>query len=272
MFSGVFQPQNDLPYLHPINVTGSDFKVDSTFKQYYNHYHCAAVPLYSSKSNEMHTLFFGGIAQYFDSSGFLVKDDNVPFVKTIARLTRNSNGKMAEYKLPIEMPSLLGAGSEFIPIPSLPTYTNGVIKLDEFSNDTLTIGYIFGGISSSAANIFWINNGTQSSASSQLFKVRLIKNQSSSVHQMNPYSVSSLNFEVYPNPGNGSLHIKYHLMHKSDVVIKVNLLNGKMVNQIRFSGKNKGNHNLELELKRKGFFLISIETDYETLVQKILIQ
>ena len=46
--------------------------------------------------------FFGGIAQYYDSLGILVQDNNVPFVKTIARVTRDASGTMAEYKLPIE--------------------------------------------------------------------------------------------------------------------------------------------------------------------------
>jgi hypothetical protein len=54
----------------------------------------------------MHTVFFGGIAQYYDSLGILVQDNNVPFVKTIARVTRDASGTMAEYKLPIVMPTL----------------------------------------------------------------------------------------------------------------------------------------------------------------------
>lgn len=84
----------------------------------------------------------------------------MPFVKTIARVTRNADGKMAEYKLPIEMPSLLGAGSELMINQTLTTYPNGVIKLDELSSDTNFIGYIFGGISSTAPNIFFTNTGT----------------------------------------------------------------------------------------------------------------
>ncbi|MBK9718257.1 MAG: hypothetical protein IPO85_12235 [Saprospiraceae bacterium] len=41
----------------------------------------------------------------------MVQDNNVPFVRTIARVTRDASGTMAEYKLPIAMPTLLGAGS-----------------------------------------------------------------------------------------------------------------------------------------------------------------
>lgn len=69
-------------------------------------------------------------------------------------MTRDASGTMAEYKLPIAMPTLLGAGSEFIPINTLPHYSNEVFKLDNFTADTTLVGYIYGGISSTAANIF----------------------------------------------------------------------------------------------------------------------
>jgi len=175
-FSGVFQVSADLPFLNCVNIDSTGYMVNDSFLQYYNHYHCAHIPMYSETSNEMHNLFFGGIAQYSDSAGILVQNINVPFVKTIARVTRDVNGTMTEVKLPIEMPAFLGAGSEFIPDSNLPLYENGVIKLDEIQRDSLLIGYIFGGISSTQGEIFWSNNGTQSTASSQIFKVYLNKN------------------------------------------------------------------------------------------------
>lgn len=95
-FSGVFQPTVDLPFLNCVNIDSNTYIVNNTFQQYYNHYHCAVLPLYSASNNEMHNVFFGGIAQYYDSLGVLVQDNNVPFVKTIARVTRNSSGTMAE--------------------------------------------------------------------------------------------------------------------------------------------------------------------------------
>jgi hypothetical protein len=149
--------------------------VQPGFEQFYNHYHCANIPLYSARANEMHTLFFGGIAQYYDSTGIMKKDDNVPFVRTIARVTRNADGMMKEYKMTAEMPSLLGAGAEFIPLENLPNFANGVIKLDELANGSTFIGYIFGGISSTAPNLFWTNNGSQSSANATVFKVIITK-------------------------------------------------------------------------------------------------
>ncbi|HMQ69990.1 MAG TPA: T9SS C-terminal target domain-containing protein [Ignavibacteria bacterium] len=174
-FSGVFQVGVDLPFLNCVNIDSAGYEVNNSFSQYYNNYHCAHIPLYSAENNEMHTVFFGGIAQYYDSLGIMVRDKNVPFVKTIARVTRDGSGTMTEYKLPVEMPSLLGAGSEFIPAENLPRNNNGVFKLDDFSAERTLAGYIYGGISSSEANIFFSNDGTQSSASSQIFKVYIIK-------------------------------------------------------------------------------------------------
>lgn len=174
-FSGVFRSNADLPYLTCVNINSKEHAVQPGFEQFYNHYHCANIPLYSAGANEMHTLFFGGIAQYFDSAGVMKKDDNVPFVRTIARVTRNAGGMMKEYKMTAEMPSLLGAGAEFIPLENLPHFANGVIKLDELPNGPTLIGYIFGGISSTAPNVFWTNNGSQSSANATVFKVIITK-------------------------------------------------------------------------------------------------
>lgn len=175
-FSGVFQVGANLPFLNSINIDSTGYEVNNAFSQYYNHYHCAHIPFYSASKNKMHTVFFGGIAQYYDSAGTLVQDNNVPFVKTIARVTRNAGSSMKEYKLPIEMPALLGAASEFIPVKTLPHYGNGVLKLDSFNAGKTLVGYIYGGISSTEDNIFFTNSGTQSSASSRIFKVFVIKN------------------------------------------------------------------------------------------------
>ena len=94
-FSGVFQPDLDLPFLNCVDIDATGYVVNNDFQQYYNHYHCAVVPLYSATNNEMHNVFFGGIAQYYQSAGVLVQDNNVPFVNTIARVTRTEDGTMS---------------------------------------------------------------------------------------------------------------------------------------------------------------------------------
>ena len=171
MFSGAFQPTANIPYLTAVTIDSKNYTKEKNFKQFYNHYHCAVLPMYAATKNEMHNVFFGGIAQYYDSAGVTIKDDDIPFVKTIARVTRNANGSLAEYKLPNEMPVLLGAGAEFILNKNIPHYKNEVIKLDELTADSTLVGYIYGGINSSAKNIFFKNSGGESVASSTIFKV-----------------------------------------------------------------------------------------------------
>jgi hypothetical protein len=272
-FSGVFQPVIDLPWLNSVNIDSTNYQVNTGFTQYYNHYHCAHIPLYSSTSNEMHNLFFGGIAQYYDNGGTLVQDNDVPFVKTIARVSRNSAGVMSEYKLPVEMPTLLGAGSEFIPNESLPQFANGVFKLDDLTADSTLMGYIYGGISSTALNIFFTNTGTQSSASSQIFKVYLIKN-SLGIDDLNNHSTGSLKLTVFPNPNDGVFTVRYNLTKASDVRITLLSVDGKIVDKEIIKNQEPGEHLFEEKSRRLryiGTYVLKVETDYETAIQQIVI-
>ena len=273
-FSGVFQVDANLPFLNCVNIDSSGYSVNNDFSQYLNHYHCAHVPIYSAANNEMHTLFFGGIAQYYENEGELIQDDNVPFVNTIARVTRDAEGVMAEYKLPVEMPSLLGAGSEFITDEDIPLYSNGVLKIDEFIADTTLIGYIYGGISSTAANIFFTNTGTQSSASSQIFKVYIIKNILVGVHNLNEQSSGTLHMQIFPNPNNGDFTVKFNLKENSEVQIKIQDGAGKLIENEVLKGLKVGENSYSNKIenvRNDGLYYITIKTSYEKATQKIII-
>lgn len=274
-FSGVFQVGVDLPYLNCVNIDSTGHTVNNAFSQYYNHYHCAHIPIYSASNNEMHTVFFGGIAQYYDSLGILVQDNNVPFVKTIARVTRDASGTMAEYKLPIAMPSLLGAGSEFIPFENLPKYNNEVLKLDDFTSDTTLVGYIYGGISSTAANIFFTNTGTQSGASSQIFKVFVIKNSTVGIHELNTQSIGTLQMQVYPNPNNGNFIVKFNLRDNGEVKLTISDASGKLIENTVLKNLQAGENTYSKRIKNLingGIYYITIETTYEKATQKIIVE
>lgn len=274
-FSGVFQQNADLPFLNCVNIDSQSYVVNNAFQQFYNHYHCAVLPLYSAKSNEMHTLFFGGIAQYYENNGILIQDNNVPFVKTIARVTRDANGTMSEYKLPIEMPSLLGAGSEFIVNLSLDLYNNHVVKLDALTTDTTHVGYIFGGISSTAANIFFSNTGAESIASNQIFKVYIVKNNSVGVHNLNTQSVGSLQMNVFPNPNDGEFTIKFNLKETVETKISIYRIDGKKIEEKIFTDFKKGEniyHKKFRDLEYGRHYIVTIETPYEKSTQKIIVE
>ena len=177
MFSGVFQYDANIPWLNSIDVTASGYKVNNDFNQYLSQYHSAKVPIYDSETKEMSTVFFGGLSQYqYNESGELVKDDEVPFVKTISMVVRDKDGLMVEKNLGIKMPAFLGSGAEFIPLSSEAIYLeNEIVNLNTLKQEKTLIGYIYGGIESSEGNIFFRNNGTQSIASNQAFKVYLTK-------------------------------------------------------------------------------------------------
>jgi hypothetical protein len=274
-FSGVFQYDIDLPYLSAVNIDSTNYVLNTSFTQYYNHYHCAYVPIYDATNNQMHTVFFGGIAQYYDSMGVLVQNNNVPFVKTIARVTRDASGLMTEYKLPIQMPEYLGAGAEYIPIESLARYKNGVLKLDSILNDTTLIGYIYGGINSSAPNIFFINTGTQSSSSSQIFKVYLIKNTEVGIDQLNTQSTNSLKLQVYPNPNRGVLYLQFNMDKLETTKLSMYDMYGRLIDTEILEGLKIGNNYFEKPIRNleNGLeFILILETSSSKSIQKIIIE
>jgi hypothetical protein len=274
VFSGVFQPDVNLPFLNAVVIDGAGYTIQPDFLQYYNHYHCAVLPLYDEENNEMHNVFFGGIAQYYDDNGVLVQDNNIPFVRTIARVTRTADGAMAEYKLPIEMPGLLGAGSEFIPISAVPHFSNGVIQLDQLIGDSIHVGYIYGGISSTAANIFFSNTGTQSSASSQIFKVYVVLNSNSGTHHLNSFSNDEMQLRVFPNPNDGLFSVRFQLSAPMDVRFRVYDSSGREIDNFLLRNTVVGENRFERSIKELsygGTYLLKVETDYNMLTQRIIV-
>jgi len=275
-FSGVFQVNADLPFLNCVNIDSNGYTVNNDFWQYYNHYHCATVPLYSEAANEMHSVFFGGIAQYYDSLGVLVQDNNVPFVKTVARVTRTANDSMKEYKMPLELPYYLGASAEFIPLQNQAMFENGVLKLDSLTADTTLIGYIFGGIKSSAKNIFWINTGVESEAYDDIIKVYVLKNAPFSIDELNPQSKSGSKMQIYPIPNNGILEIDYELSQATDVTFTISDSSGKILHSEKRLEKEvqAGSNHCSIDIQNRDFGLIlfiTLKTRTDSVTQKLIL-
>lgn len=273
VFSGVFQQTADVPFLDYVDVDSSGYTQYPAFQQRYNHYHCAVMPLYSANENAMHTVFFGGMAQFYDSAGTLVQDDNVPFVKTIARLTRSANGTMTEHKLPVEMPGFLGAGAEFIPNENVPAYPNGVLKLDDFTQDTTLAGYIVGGIVSTAPNIFFINDGTQSWTNNILYKVWVVKPKSVSLNA-NKHKVPALSMEIFPNPVQGQLTIRISLPAHGPVTLSLLDSQGRLIRQTRHI-MNAGLQQVSWDVQGisgEGPYTIRLESPSGELTKKLILR
>ena len=196
--SGVFQLDTDLPFLYPVDINENRYSPVTNFNQYLSNYHSAKSCLYDSVNNRMHTIFFGGMSQYFYDDGILMQDNNVPFVKTISLLTRSADSSLAEFQLPLEMPHFSGASAEFIPNYSLPHYPSEIIKLSRISDNAFIIGHVYGGIYSPSMNPFTINQTNTTSADTIIYAVKLTNNSPVGIQKIdgkNPYSM-----KIFPNP------------------------------------------------------------------------
>jgi len=275
LFSGVFQKNVDLPFLDAVTVDANDYEVHSEFQQLFNHYHCPALPLFAESTQEMHTVFFGGIAQYYMDGEDIVQDDNVPFVTTIARVSRNASNQMQEVVMPINMPGLLGAGAEFIPNLTLPHFDNKVFKLDSIGQEPTHIGYIFGGINSSQPNIFFINDGTQSIASPVIYKVSIVNNSVSTSIKSELKSGQALQLQIFPNPINDSIAFSFQLENRQTVQYTISDLQGQLVRTMELGTLNGGKHHFTSNLKSEigtGTFIFTLQTNDGMVSRKIIIQ
>ncbi|MEZ6102298.1 MAG: hypothetical protein R3E01_25450 [Pirellulaceae bacterium] len=182
--SGVFTP-SDGAWTVPVEIdatglpTMADPSDPSTFKQPMNNYHSAKVGLYSASSGAMHEILFGGISlQYVDeTTGEIGIDDNFPFVNDITSVVIRDNGSYSQHHLGY-FPELtdpdgnrlrFGANAEFFRAEGIEAYANGVINMDELTDETV-IGYVYGGIAANAPHVRGVP-GAVSGASNRIFEV-----------------------------------------------------------------------------------------------------
>jgi hypothetical protein len=227
-FGGVFQKFANLPYLNPVDISSSSTQLNSTFNQNLNQYETAAIPVYDSLNNFMHTIFFGGMSLYtYDTATMtLVQDTMVPFVKTISKVSRNGAGNLLEYNLPIEMPSLIGSNARFIPDHSISFYYNNILNLNSLSGNT-KVGWIVSGIQSDFANVSNLDPGSMSRANTVVYDVYVDKSPANIQHQQIKSSVNNL--FVYPNPSHGIFTIEFSVNKKSTVDADVFNTSGKKI-------------------------------------------
>ncbi|MCB9298245.1 MAG: T9SS type A sorting domain-containing protein [Lewinellaceae bacterium] len=272
-FSGVFQYSQDLPFLNSVDIRPSGYSVNNDFQQYLNHYHCGTAALYDAAGNKMHSIFFGGISQYFlDENGVLTQDDDVPFVSTIGRVTRSADGAMAEQKIG-ELPSLLGASSEFILHPDIPQYAAGIIALNELPADTILIGYLVGGIASTQPNIFFINDGTQSWAQTTLFEVYYVPESISSYPAVR--SAGNLSaLAAYPNPASGTVNLSFTLEEQSLLTVTVQDTNGRIALERRYPALAAGPQEITLDLPGlvAGVYIINLSDGRQQQSARVLLE
>jgi len=272
VFTGVFKHPDDTPFFDLVNVTENNYEVVPDFTQILSHYHSAKIPMFDSVNNTMHTIFFGGMAQYYyDDSGTLINDEDVPFVKTISRVTRLKDGSYEEVKLDIEMPELVGAGAEFIPVDNY--FSEEILDYHALPENSKTlVGYIYGGINSSAENIFFTNDGTQSYASSTIFKV-FIDNTVTGLSELKSNGV--LDFRILPNPTSGSqINVEFKIRRKSKVKIDLYSTNGQKLQELFDYTIERGEYLRRFDLNNlaKGQYLMRISDGVYSQVKTLLVQ
>ena len=260
--SGVFQVGADLPFLYPVDIRESSHTPLTDFNQYLSNYHSAVALMYDSLRNEMHSIFFGGMSQYYYQDGQLIQDDLVPFVKTISRLSRDASGALVEYQLEAEMPGLQGASAEFFPSELLPYTTSGILKLNLVEADTISIGHIYGGLESPSLNPFTNNLSSSTWASSTIYEVRLIRNLANGWIPIDA-GRNPLNLHVYPNPSSTIVNIEFELVDAGSIHYFISNLSGQILFQSPklevVPGKNR--FSLNTSAYRDKFLLLTLVLD-----------
>ena len=270
-FGGVFQYNALLPYLTPIDISPSGYNVINSFNQNLEQYSTACMPVYDSLYNAMHTVFFGGISLYYidTTTNTMMMDTLVPFVNTISKVTRDSNGILTEYQLPITMPGLMGTNAEFIINPAIPSYHNKIINLDTLTGNTL-VGYIVGGLTSTLPNIS-DQSPPPSYPSNIIYKVYIDKTITS---PEKPISNSILNFIVYPNPASEFIRIEFSLKQEGRAEVSIFDNKGSLVGNVFDESTTSGNHQLKWKPKNlaSGNYFCRIKMGKESKTQKFVFE
>ena len=267
-FSGVFRKDSILPHLSCINIGAHNYAVAPDFEQLYSHYHSAAMPLYDSTSNTMHTIFFGGTAMYFPDSltGRPVRDSLVPFVRTVSMTTRRADGTMTETVLPFAMPELLGTNAYFIPVEE--HTNNGVVQLGTMRGKTLA-GWIFGGIVSPKPHISE-ESASLSSASTYIFRV-WVDSEPDAADE--PQENREMTINCFPAVPHSALAVRVWLPAPTDVRLTLSDATGRAVGEIAQGLFPAGQTALEYDVSHlaAGLYFLRLDAPQATKFVRVLL-
>lgn len=260
-YSGVFRKDRELPYRDMITydpVNGS--YVDTTHLMKYNHYTCANEPLYDSVRGTMYTVLFGGMSEfdYDPITGTATQDTLVPFVSDISVMVHDTLGNWDQVPLQLQMPGLQGSNMKFVPVSSVPAYSNDVVKLRSLSGRVLA-GYLVGGIVSPVPNL-----PSNSWANDTVYRVYITPDQNLlSVNE----NAANGNVDVFPNPANDHVIIRVH--DSGDVLVNMYDANGKIIRTEKHSGRQDVNfYTGDLS---NGIYTIAIITNGKISREKLVI-
>lgn len=234
-FSGVFQPGLALaPFLNIVGIRPQGHSPVEGFSQFLANYHCARLPVYDAAANEMHTLFFGGMSEYWlNEQDSLMQDPRLPFVKTISRVTRLADGTYEEVALDEELPFYTGTGAEFILANDAPTLLHhDIVDYGSLPNGSHLVGYIVGGIVTPAGqrNPFVANTVSITSANNLVIRVYLDKNTTATPNAPlgGQYDMA---MRVFPNPTTDTWQVNLQLPRDGRLYTVLQDAQGRIVQQ-----------------------------------------
>lgn len=183
-FGGVFTAEGD-GYQNPVFITIGQTKPavkPDTLKQITNQYDCAFATIYDPISDTNITVLMGGIGkfQYCSKTDCWEDGDGgqpLPFVKSITQMHFRKGRLSQHIQLPpleAEMPGLIGAGAIFFPHRNLCS-ANRVIDYTKLKGNSVSIGYLYGGIKS----MFASTNLTPTTINKTVYEVFLHKTTNS---------------------------------------------------------------------------------------------
>lgn len=159
-----------------------------TLKMGLNLYASASFSTFSQVTGVNYATLFGGISggTFDPATNTFSPDAELPFNNVITTIVIDKNGKLSQDLMTTQFPTLLsqtvnpgnpllfGASARFFAAAGIPQFDNGVIDLDavmaEATADSITLGYVFGGIASTLPNT---NSSADSMGSNIVFTVTI---------------------------------------------------------------------------------------------------
>jgi hypothetical protein len=247
-FSGVFQYNRNIPWLNTVNISETAYTPVPNFNQYLSQYHSAKLPVFDSVSNDMHNVFFGGMSRYsMDANGLMLDDTLVPFVNTVSRVSRAADGTLAEVKMPVEMPGLLGSSAEFFPADPAYFDAHGILQLHRLPAARTLVGYIFGGIQSQVPNSFFSDPTSTTQASNGILEV-FVNTAATGMQEAAVDGPGAIRLRLMPNPARETVRLEFQQPVAGNIAISINDALGRTVQA--FDGdQQEGHYFLDLDVR-----------------------
>lgn len=152
------------------------------------------------------------------------------------------------------------------PWPELIFYAeNGILHFQQLPSDSTHIGYITGGIRSTAPNIFFINTGAESTASAKLYKVFMVRGAAADTHLPGNTS-ADMSLTVSPNPLADEAVIGVELPENASVSVRVTDSFGRLLLQVSDRELAAGRQQIPLHLGflPRGNYIAQVSVDGKT--------